>query len=288
MSVFEYAHYNDRKATRDNPYEDACIYCQGTLQSAWGEAEDEQLQAIHQRTTKIYKKTCGLDERYFKLNLETKEEELWMNFCPQCGWWRILKNVSVFSESQLWDIFLGLTASLKYFDLNDLNQPIEEVGKFLTAKYESRFSVNPKLFENLVADVYGSIGYDVYVTGYSDDGGIDVVLGDGKTEIGVQVKRYKRKIEAEHIRAFAGALILANFRKGIFVTTSSYRAGAVAASKFFTEKTLPIELIDADKFYDALKISMKPRINVYEIMENLKYGSTTLFDYNFEIHRNSL
>jgi len=198
MSVFEYAHYNGRKATGDNPYKDVCIYCQGTLQSAnipdvWGEVEDEQLQAIHQRTTKFYKKIYGLDDKYFKLNLETKEEELWINFCPQCGWWRILKNVSVFSESQLWDIFLGLSASLKSFDLNDLNQPIEEVRNFLTAKYESRFSVNSKLFENLVADVYASIGYDVYVTGYSNDAGIDVVLGDGKTEIGVQVKRYKKK-----------------------------------------------------------------------------------------------
>ena len=159
----------------------------------------------------------------------------------------------------------------------------------MTAKYDSRFSINPRLFEEVVASVFKSIGYNVNVTGFSNDGGIDVVLEKTKDDrIGVQVKRYKNKIKVEQIRAFAGALILSEFSKGIFVTTSDFQPAAVKASEIFTAKTLPIQLINANQFYDALKITQKPVVDIDSIKFNLRNNSKSLFDYGCVTPRNSL
>lgn len=91
-------------------------------------------------------------------------------------------------------------------------------------------------------------------------GGIDVVLDgpDGATA-GVQVKRYKktRKIEAEQIRSLAGALIFNGHTRGAFVTTSSFRRGAKSAARRFGTIGTPIELLDCERFFEALGIAQR-------------------------------
>jgi restriction system protein len=104
------------------------------------------------------------------------------------------------------------------------------------------------------------MGYNVRVTAYSGDDGIDVILdGPGNDVIGVQVKRYKGSIEVEQIRAFTGALVLGGLTKGIFVTTSRFQAGAVGTVDRLSRRGYRIELMDADRFYDALKIAQRAR-----------------------------
>jgi restriction system protein len=53
------------------------------------------------------------------------------------------------------------------------------------------------MFEETVASVFRSLGYDATVTAYSGDGGIDVILHKGEERIGVQVKRYRNSISVE-------------------------------------------------------------------------------------------
>ena len=68
------------------------------------------------------------------------------------------------------------------------------MSRYLTAKYEERFIINPRLFEETVASVFKSIGYFTRVTAYQNDGGIDIILdGNDNKVIGVQVKRYSSK-----------------------------------------------------------------------------------------------
>jgi|ERR1043165_938191 restriction system protein len=106
----------------------------------------------------------------------------------------------------------------------------------------------PRLFENVVADVvadvFAGFGYETYVTAYSNDGGVGVILqkgGDGL--IGIQVKRIMTKIKVEQIRAFAGAMLLGGYNKGIFATTSDFQAGVRLAAEAYLTKTFGIELI---------------------------------------------
>jgi restriction system protein len=79
----------------------------------------------------------------------------------------------------------------------------------------------------VVGSVFADLGFESIVTGYQNDGGIDVILKDrmGST-IGVQVKRYRNRIDVRSIRELAGALLAGGMTRGIFVTTSDYTAGS--------------------------------------------------------------
>jgi restriction system protein len=90
-------------------------------------------------------------------------------------------------------------------------------------------------FERLVIDLLVKMGYggtnpDAGLhTGKTGDGGIDGVIKQdelGLELIYIQAKRYalNRKVREEEVRSFAGALN--KVRKGVFLTTSEFTAGA--------------------------------------------------------------
>lgn len=181
-------------------------------------------------------------------------EEISYSYCQTCGWWNICK--SVLTDDLECQIY-GAAGALKTLDISDIKTPIYDVKSYLTAIYKNRCSIHPKLFEETVASVFSCFGYSVIVTGYTNDGGVDVVLERGGETIGVQVKRYKNKIKAEQIRAFTGALVLSRITKGIFITTSSFQTGATVAARSAKACGLSIKLMDAERFYDALRISQR-------------------------------
>lgn len=182
----------------------------------------------------------------------------YINICPICGWWIVVKdqyeNGQYCGDPGMYKYY-AKAAVLKKLDLDDINLPVEDVSKYLTAKYEERFIINPRLFEETVASVFRNMGYFVRVTAYQNDGGIDVIL-DGKDNklIGVQVKRYKNSIRASQIREFAGALIQNGITNGIFVTTSKFQRGVHKSVESFQNKGIGIELYNSERFYDALQV----------------------------------
>lgn len=178
--------------------------------------------------------------------------------CSTCGWWSLISNRYGTSGDLYSKISSGAIGSLKNLDLADISTPVKEVRAFLTAKYTSRFQVHPKLFEETVASVFRDLGYHVRVTGFTRDGGIDIIL-DSPDEgvIGVQVKRYQNKIGVEQIRTLTGALLLRGYTKGVFVTTSEFSCFAKQEAKVALSKGYPIELYNSEKFFDALKITQR-------------------------------
>lgn len=268
MPIFEHNIFTDQCTDNDdNPHRHDCLFCKSKLkwadiQDIWGESDNELLLAIHNVTSEQYREVHGLEDCYLNLEFETKDEELSFEYCEVCGWWRVVKDISICAESwQIWDIILSASGMLKQLDLHDINNPVDEVATYLIAKYEDRFNVNPRMFEMIVASVFKNIGYQTLVTGYSNDGGIDVVLQDNSSStIGVQVKRYRDKIKVEQIRAFAGSLILGGHHSGIFVCTSDFQPAALDAARKYSSRTLPITLLNAAQFYDALKIAKKNKV----------------------------
>jgi len=189
--------------------------------------------------------------------------------CISCGWWCRNKRSKYpdhdeFAESGLLRhrySMVGACAQLRNLDPSDISLPLAELRQYLIAKYEDRGFVNPQALENLVGSIFRHQGYSTEVTAYQRDGGIDVILSKGTATIGVQVKRQKARIEAEQIRALAGALILEGHTAGVFVTTAAFRAGAITAASNFSSKGIPIELVDAHRLYDALKLVQEPLLN---------------------------
>ena len=151
-------------------------------------------------------------------------------------------------------------AVLKKLNTSDISIPSNELCRYLVANYSDRFNIHPKQYEDIVAGVFKDFGYRVRTTSYTGDKGIDVFVldGEGNDTAGIQVKRYKGKIEAEQIRSFAGALILNNVTTGVFVTSSSYRSGARSTASDFISRGLDISLWDADDFYNKLRITRRP------------------------------
>jgi restriction system protein len=191
-------------------------------------------------------------------------DTVWL--CPVCGWWHTYRQTqgSVLGNDvgpngetgPYGTLFMASAGVLKNLSLRDIEAPIEEVRAFLTARFERRFEVHPSLMERTVASVFSDLGYSALVTGRSGDDGIDIVLSDSRSDlIGVQVKRYRDRIAVEQIRSLAGALILGGYTRGMFVTTSSFQAGASRTVATFADKGLPIELVDAPRFLDSLRVA---------------------------------
>ncbi len=94
-----------------------------------------------------------------------------------------------------------------FINQNILNMgiaPMWEIRSYLIRNYDKRYNVSPRLFEELVADVYKDFGYHSICTAYSNDGGIDIILSKNNYVIGVQVKRTKNRVKAEYIRSLLG------------------------------------------------------------------------------------
>ena len=135
-----------------------------------------------------------------------QESELSYAICLTCGWWNAFETKFSYLRGFPYEEWRGVSTVLKELDMTDLSRPICETRNYLMAKYEARYSLPPRLFENVVASVFKNLGYEVYVTAYTHDGGIDIILNRDKNElIGVQVKRYKKLITVEQLRSFAGA-----------------------------------------------------------------------------------
>jgi restriction system protein len=186
--------------------------------------------------------------------------------CDLCGWWKAegSQDIDDFVHHMQFRSFHGAAASLRELDLTDIAAPLTEVRSYLLAKYDVRGAIHPRLFEQTVASVFADLGYQSQATSYSGDDGIDVILARGAERIGVQVKRYKNSIEVEQIRSLAGALLLNGLTCGIFVTTSAFQRGGADTAKRLAERGQTIRLVDADAFYELLKLAQRDRYASFE------------------------
>ncbi|MBT2332963.1 restriction endonuclease [Variovorax paradoxus] len=192
------------------------------------------------------------------------ERKVCLHICPACGWW-IAEDRAVLPAMhwQHWAVTLASAPVLERFALDDIGVPLQQVRRHLMQKFEARASMHPRLFELTVASVFGDLGYRAYATAYSNDGGVDVILEDGSgARIGVQVKRRRDAVEVEQIRAFLGALALGGYSRGVYVSSSRFSRGARKAARHSTQTVIPIELVDADRFFDMLgyaQLKHRPR-----------------------------
>lgn len=245
-----------------------CIYCGESLQVLFRLSPSETRYADIYREllsaqmkigeVKARKKPLGLFEGLGRFNVIKPHIELveaTEKVCQVCGWWVAFRDYirgREVIESH------GGAGGLRTLDLTDIKTPLSEVRQYLAAKYETRKQLHPRLFEETVGSVFGDLGYEVTVTAYSGDGGIDLILvGPAGDTVGVQVKRHKNKIEAHQIRELTGALMLRGITKGVFVTTSIFSYGALSEAKVSTVRGYPIELYDASRFLGALKIAQR-------------------------------
>jgi restriction system protein len=206
-----------------------------------------------------HKELHRLDPIYIESDRSQRKLIAQLSVCPHCGWWTAYRvhQGDHPRTSHFYECYDGIVGSLKEFDPADISVPIEDVRRYLQINSERVYDLHPRVFEEVVGSVFRDHGWRVKVTAYTGDDGVDVVLTDGAKTVGVQVKKNKkeRKIEAEQIRALAGALVLNGMTEGVFVTTSSYRKGAVLTAASYCQRGYHVHLLDCKRFFEALEIA---------------------------------
>ncbi|MCB2412604.1 restriction endonuclease [Demequina sp. TTPB684] len=141
-------------------------------------------------------------------------------------------------------------------------------GHRLIESLDSRtnlLELNPTEFEQLIENLFGSMGLDTHLTRASRDGGVDCVAYDHRPVLGgkivIQAKRYAKIVGVSAVRDLYGATHNEGATKGILVTTSHYGKGSY---EFASGK--PLELIDGSQLLYLLRehLHLDARIQVPE------------------------
>jgi restriction endonuclease Mrr len=172
-----------------------------------------------------------------------------------CGWW------SYRSEGDSTDgvpEFHSVAALLKEFAGESPEVPLEALAAHVSRNPETIHSMSPAKVEELVGSIYSELfGYEVEYCSYGrPDRGIDLIVVKSETDtIAIQVKRHRRPIELGVIHQFFGALVSADRKEDVFLTTGRFRAGAQAEAAFLSSKTsVSISLVDGRRFLDFIGI----------------------------------
>lgn len=119
-------------------------------------------------------------------------------------------------------------------------------------------AVEPSAIERLVVRLLEAMGYGkagrIEHSGKSGDGGIDGIISQdplGLDRVYMQAKRYARDnvVQRRAIQGFVGALLGAQSDRGVFITTSSFSAGARQEAERVNARVV---LIDGDSLAELM------------------------------------
>lgn len=140
-------------------------------------------------------------------------------------------------------------------------------------------ALDPAGFERLVLAVLGSMGYGrsgaIEHSGKPGDGGIDGIISQdplGLDRIYLQAKRYApgHTVQRPDLQQFVGALMSAQGDRGVFLTTSTFSAGAVQEAERVNAR---IELIDGPRLaalmlQHGVGVQARTRVVLHEVDED--------------------
>lgn len=141
--------------------------------------------------------------------------------------------------------------------------------------------MDPGEFEDLIGRLLAELGFEsVEVTRRSQDGGIDVrgtlVVGDViRTQMAVQVKRWKLKnhVQAPVVQQVRGSL--GTHEQGLIITTSDFSVGAKREAE--RPNAVPVALMNGEKLVELLaeyQVGIKRQAHdLFEIEEETEPGT---------------
>lgn len=148
------------------------------------------------------------------------------------------------------------------FQIEQYNQ---EVRKTLRDRL---LAIKPKEFEKLISRLLAEMGFvEVEVGSFHADGGIDVrgelTVGDVvRLKLAVQVKRWKRNVQAPVVRDVRGSL--GAHEQGLIITTSDFGKGAKEEAAQADKS--PIALMNGEQL---VQLMMEYGIGVHRSTPNL-------------------
>lgn len=133
---------------------------------------------------------------------------------------------------------------------------------------------SPSFFEQVIVDLLVAMGYGgshrdaAAQLGRSGDGGVDGVINEdplGLDRVYVQAKRYApgNSVGRPEVQGFLGSLVGLGATKGVFVTTSTFTAGAIEFVRHIPQRVI---LIDGQRLAE-LMIEHKVGVRVSRTIE---------------------
>jgi restriction system protein len=115
-------------------------------------------------------------------------------------------------------------------------------------------NLTPEGFEEFVAEVFESLGFEVEQVGGTGDQGADLRLQRDGLRAVVQCKYHSRGVVGSpELQKFLGTVHHTKSHKGFFVTTRTF---SLAAEKFVAEH--PIELVDGPRLVELVQEAIGP------------------------------
>ena len=141
----------------------------------------------------------------------------------------------------------GLVIAAEVSEIN------EELVRYLARHPDKMHELNSRTFEQLVAELFKDMGYDVELTPKSKDGGFDI-RAFRRNNVGtlltlIECKRYAatRPVEVGIVRGLYGVSVNEGATNGIIATTSYFTKGA---KSFQADNKYKLHLAD----YDNVKL----------------------------------
>jgi restriction system protein len=147
--------------------------------------------------------------------------------------------------------YFGLTKWNRHGLRYQVDQHNDRVKKKLR---QQLLEMHPADFEVLIGQLLDELGFaDVVVTDKSGDGGIDVrgtlVVGEViRTNMAVQVKRWKGNVQAPTVQQVRGSL--GTHDQGLIITTSDFSSGA--RTEAGRTNATPVALMNGEQLVNLL------------------------------------
>lgn len=138
----------------------------------------------------------------------------------------------------------------------DVEEISQELIRYLARNPSKMQELTSRKFEELVAEIFRDMGYDVELTPASKDGGFDI-RAVRKTEVGeglyfIECKRYseQKRVGVEIVRSLHGVVESEHATGGVIVTTSFFTRGAF---DFRERNRYRLDLADQERLREYLK-----------------------------------
>lgn len=249
------------KPSRHHGYS-TCQYCSTSTASSYCYFDDKQ---------KL--ETIGLDAEQMEtlkeltaLPEECLDQKLHCGFgrgsCRKCGWWYkfLITNSGGNATS---------VAEMLAFDINDTALLANELCSHLARRYSDIYQLSPRRFEEAVAEVYRSMGWQVTLTAQTRDGGLDLccLANDKNEKCIVECKRYsaERTVGIAVVDRLVGVSIRTGSNSAHLVTSSSFSRPALQAAAEARKQGITLELTDASELLRLLEVYSDPTITVNDL-----------------------
>lgn len=185
--------FSSAMMTADNRHDGTCIYC------------DERLERLRSGQPS----SSAVEPHY-------PGQGTWnLMACPSCRWWSLSFFDFLSHKDGVAYRYGYASAVFQKFRIDTPEIPVSEIQQYLLKRYDARYDIHPRKLEEILASVFHNHGFDVELTSYSKDGGVDLYLlrSPNGIPVAVQAKRNAktRRIGVEGINAFLCTLVRHGF-----------------------------------------------------------------------------